>query len=1066
MKTQTSFLTAILAIATIGDLSAQSAPVSISKHLRAPRQTESVPATPPAARAAVTGDVEVVVRLNKPPLAARQADTAARGVASLNAASQRSYLGELNADQSALMGQLSNLGGRKLAGLNKALNAVVVTVDAKQMPAIAKLPGVASVRIVRNYEKHLDETVPYIGAAAAQDSGFTGAGVVVAVLDSGADYTHGNLGGPGTLAAYDAAYGTSTSDPRNQTLDGLFPTAKVIGGFDFVGEEWPFGPTVDDPDPIALDSHGTHVSDIIAGESADGTHVGVAPGAKIVAVKVCSSVSPSCNGVALLRAVDFILDPDGDGDISDRVDMVNLSLGSSYGQMEDDLSGALANASRIGITVVASAGNSADRPYIVGSPSSTQEVISVAQTAVPSAQRFALVINSPGSIAGTYRNTNSVDFAPVVGITTADVLYVGRGCPAAGATPADPLPTGVTEANVAGRIALIDRGACAVSLKIDRFAKIGAVGVLIANNASGDPPSFSFGGPDDFTPAPTLIIQNTLGFGSTSLLRQALANGPVNATISDQNVTALIGSIVASSSRGPNISFNEIKPDIGAPGGSVSAEAGTGTGESAFGGTSGAAPMVAGSAALLKEGFFDASPSTIKSLLMNNAFRGILTNPATQPGVLAPITRIGAGEVRVDRSLNANAIAFVPGSPGSPDQPSLSFGFHRLSSPRTFTQTVRVQNFLAQSRTFNVSREFRFADDASSAAVNVSVPSSITVPGRRSADFTVTLTVNASLLPTWTLNGGSRGGDGFRLQGVEFDGFIRITESGDAAKPANGAGDDMALPFHILPHKAAGTRAGTSKAKLNRGPASIPMSNSPGAIAGATDVFNLIGTSPRVPVSSVPKEGENRAVIDMQSVGVREVNFGTEAAPALGLQFLITAFDQRPHPNYPAGFEVDIDTTGDGVADFFVFNRENGAFASSGQNVVAVQKAGATTASIQFFTDADLNSANVIFSVLYSQLELPNVSHAKSLGIEFFAFDNYFTGDVTDFIGGITYTPATPRYTGSLTVNPVPIGFKTSTLNISAVPGGAAASPSQTGILLNYRDARSKLESQAITVSP
>ena len=69
--------------------------------------------------------------------------------------------------------------------------------------------------------------------------------------------------------------------------------------------------------------------------------------------------------------------------LSDAVDVINMSLGSDYGQIEDDLTLASTNAVRLGVVVVASAGNGADRPYIVGSPSTAPGVISVAQTQVP-----------------------------------------------------------------------------------------------------------------------------------------------------------------------------------------------------------------------------------------------------------------------------------------------------------------------------------------------------------------------------------------------------------------------------------------------------------------------------------------------------------------------------------------------------------------------------------------------------------------------------------------------------------------------------------------------------------
>jgi len=52
---------------------------------------------------------------------------------------------------------------------------------------------------------------------------------------------------------------------------------------------------------------------------------------QLVAVKVCSSVSSSCNGIALLKGMDYALDPDGNPATDDGVDVINLSLGSSYG---------------------------------------------------------------------------------------------------------------------------------------------------------------------------------------------------------------------------------------------------------------------------------------------------------------------------------------------------------------------------------------------------------------------------------------------------------------------------------------------------------------------------------------------------------------------------------------------------------------------------------------------------------------------------------------------------------------------------------------------------------------
>src|SRR5438105_10474677 len=391
------------------------------------------------------GTVNVWVALEDPPLAIAQANAKGSGLP-LTREAQRSYLGQLRDKHDAFSFDAAALGARELARVSKAHNAVAYSIEARNIPALAAQPGVVTVRPVIDYAIALSETVPYIAATAAQNAGFTGAGVRVAVLDSGIDYTHKNLGGSGSAADYAAAFGTSAADARNKSAPptSLYPTDKVVGGFDFVGEQWPNGPLAPDANPIACGgvptvaggstlcdgTHGSHVADIIAGRSNDGTHKGVAPDAELYALKVCSSVSTSCSGVALLQAMDFALDPNGDGDISDAVDVINMSLGSNYGQFEDDLTAASENAVRAGVVVVAAAGNAADHPYIVSSPSIAPGVISAAQTQVPSANFFPLVINSPATIAGTYNDTTTVGWAPVgAGFVNQDVVYTGRSCP-------------------------------------------------------------------------------------------------------------------------------------------------------------------------------------------------------------------------------------------------------------------------------------------------------------------------------------------------------------------------------------------------------------------------------------------------------------------------------------------------------------------------------------------------------------------------------------------------------------------------------------------------------------
>jgi subtilisin family serine protease len=1009
---------------------------------------------------AAKGQIEIVVGLLDAPLAIAHGRNFKQLGGALNPGQQRAYLRQLAQKQDALMGQVRGLGGRELGRVSKVYNAVAIAIDASRIQEVAALPGVRSIRPLINYQLDLSETVPYIGASAVQAAGFDGTGTRIAVLDSGIDYTHAFFGGPGTSVAYRQAYGLRTSDPRTTTTDGLFPTAKVVGGFDFVGEVWPTpdprcGFNIDgtpkvclvpDPDPIdcapvlidppCAGSHGTHVADIIGGNDG-GLHKGVAPGASLYAYKVCSAVSNSCSGLAMVQGMDTALDPNGDGDISDAVDVLNMSIGASYGQAEDDTSEAAANAFRSGIVVVVSAGNSADRPYIVGSPSSAPEVISVAQTHVPSAIVFPLVISSPASIAGTYSNTATVSWAPIGdGFTNVPVAYVGRGCPRG--SPA-PVPDGGDPYldDPRGKVALIDRGACNVSLKVDRAAKAGAVGVLIGLVAPGDAISFSFGGGNSFVP--TLVITQ-----STSNLIKANITAPVIASVSPAVTKSLVRSMVSTSSRGPNYSFNAIKPDIGAPGASVSALAGSGTGASTFGGTSGAAPMVTGSAALLLQKYPARTPSEIKAVLMNTAETNIQINPATQPGVLAPITRIGGGEVRVDRAANSTTAAWDNEALGG----SLSFGYHSVAGPTSLEKTVRVRNYGPSARTYSIAPGFRYTDDALSGAVTLSAPASLVVPGNGSATFKVGLTIDASKLPIWTLNGGARGGNGFMLQGVEFDGYI------DIADPT----DSIHLAWQVLPHRSAAVTPASHDVTLVGGTGSLSLSNAAGAIAGRVDVFSLLGTSGRIQKRFLPGPGDNFAIIDLRAVGARLVGIG---GGAFGVQFAINTFGQRSHPNYPAEFDIYIDNNRDGNFDFVVFNLENGGFAATGQNVTAVFNIATERATVFFFTDADLNSANAILTAPLSALGL---TPGTQFDFSVFAFDNYFTGFLTDAIEGKTYTLGTPRFVGSgIPMSGVPAGGG-STLTIDAVPGGDVASPSQTGLLLMYRDSSTEREASAITV--
>ncbi len=996
----------------------------------------------------LNGRASFVVQLSKPSVA----EAVAAGTSASQAASAA------KAQQSQVLGQIASLGGAEVARVHKALNAVVVRVDRAKVGQVSSLAGVQSVNIVRDYELDLSETVPYIGGAALQSSGLTGAGVDVAVLDSGIDYTYKTLGGSGTAAAYEAAYGTSVADPRNTTTDGLFPTAKVFAGYDFVGESWPTGDLAPDPDPIDCGpevipapcdgGHGSHVADIIAGtgDAASGHGKGVAPGARLMAVKVCSAVSTSCSGVALLQAVDFALDPNGDGNLADRADVLNLSLGSDYGQKEDDLTEALEGAVKAGAVVVTSAGNAADKPYIVGSPSTGQSILSVAQTQTPSSKLYLIKAGSV-TVGGSLQPWS----APITSLISGPLVYdttnasTRRGCTdAAGGNPYAP-------GSHAGQVLLMDRGTCAVSLKVSNAAAAGAKLAIIANNVAqgpGDlPPDFSFGGGDLADTIPGLSV--TLVDGNA--LKTVLGS---TATVDPASAVPLVGNMVASSSRGPSYSYQAIKPEIGAPGASVSAEAGTGTGTTAFGGTSGSAPMVSGSAALLLQGRSNLAPIEVKSLLMNTGDTNIGINPFALPGVLAPITRIGGGEVRVDDAYASLAAAWVKNDQSA----ALSFGYTALSRPIRLTKTVTVRNYGITAKTYAISTNFRFANDAANGAVKLTTPSSVTVPGAKgTATFTVELRVDPSKLPSWAwspLLGGVFGGDGFRLQANEYDGYLVLD---------GGAGHQIHLPWHVLPHRSADVNLSRTSVRLRAGSADVGIVNDSAVQTGGVEVFALTGQSKRIPRAEHPNPGDNFALIDLKSVGVR-------AVPELGVvEFGIDTFDRRSHPNYPAEFDIFISNDADADPEYVIFNAENGGFAATGQNVTFIQNLTTGATSAFFFTGTDLNSGNVIMTV---PLGAVGLTPDTKFTFDVFACDNYFTGVCTDSIEGMTHTLSTPKYrlAGDLQSFDLPPGG-VDTVKVQSVAGGAAASPSQTGLLFMYLDQKesdpsdfSRNEAQALEI--
>jgi subtilisin family serine protease len=967
---------------------------------------------------AVAGKRRVVVRLSEPAVGAQLAAAVTASAAQLQAQANA-----INAQQAAVLSKARQLDAnvRLLASAQKAVNVVVLEMEATALAGLAADSAVLAIRPLRHYEKALSETVPYIGATSVQEAGYTGAGIKVAVFDSGIDYFHAALGGSGDPAEY------AENDPT-VIEPGTFPTAKVVGGYDFVGSEWSGGSDSPDelPDPDPLDDgpeagHGTHVAHIIGGDG------GVAPDVDLYAVKVCSSVSTSCSGLALIQAMEWALDPNGDGDFSDRMDIINMSLGSNYGlAFDDDLSYAVDVASALGVLTVASAGNGSDKPFVTGTPAAAPSALSVAQTNVPSALQDVLEVLAPAEIADIIQAVFQPWAAPLTATIEGPLQYAdGAGGNLNGCAP-------FAEGSLTGKIVMVDRGGCFFSDKVRNVALGGGSIGIIALIAPGDPFQGGFGGGDPITIPGYMISQ-----ADAAPLKAALtADETVTVRFDPASGLPLIGHMVGSSSRGPSMESFLIKPEIGAPGASISAVAGSGDGVEPFGGTSGAAPMVSGAAALLLQAYPGRSPAEIKSLLMNTAETDIMNSLAEFGGDLAPITRIGNGEVRVDRALAAVAAAWdAEGLSGA-----LSFAFHDVTQERlVLERRVHVQNYSSAAISYAISSTFRFADDEASGAVAIEAPASVTVPANGSTQFKVKAIIHGARLGNWGLTSGGNGANPAPLTAAEYDGYLTLMAEDDAA-------NTLHLGWHILPRKA-------NDVTLRRDGSRVKVYNR-GVGTATVESYSLIAFSPNLPEGG---PGELNPTPDFRYVGY--ATFPVPAGfcsddPSFVMTFALNTREPQTHANAPNSFEIYLDTNQDGTPDYLVINRDvTLTDVSDGRNLSWVVNLATGDAEAFFFTDHQAQSNNTVLPFCGEQIGMNAANFGQPMDLIAFANDYYFGGNF-DQTGVVTIAPLGERY----------LGIFASTDNVSSeLPfetydwlkvldfGPSPVSRDERGLLLLYR---------------
>lgn len=1018
-----------------------------------------------ALAAAGAQPVRVSVQLNKPSLSAVGRE--------MTPEQRVAYAAEVAALQDQVIAQVEAEGGKVLGRFRTLSSGFVAEMAGVSASKLAARPDVVRVSLVRDYQLDLHETVPWIGAGQLQELGITGEGVKVAVLDTGIDFTHKAFGGPGTTEAWEMAYfgdnpacatGREPQCANAKLPDPAFfgPDApKVKGGWDFIGDAWVSGsPEVQDPNPIDSDytpprtgGHGTHVADIIGGLAYPGQGAGVAPDADLWAFKVCSSLSTACSGVGLLNGVDAAADLDRNPATIDPADVINMSLGAPYGQPEDDLTFFTNQAVAYGIIVVASAGNSSDKPYIAGSPSIADGAISVAQTQVPSAKQFLLSIEAPESLKGVLKTATFQPWSvplETAGPVSGMVAYGNadgsnkNGCAA------------FTD-SLAGKVALIDRGACNFTLKAKNAGAAGAVLALIGLVAPGDPFEGGDGG-DRPIAIPTFMISQA----ESNKIKSGLSQGVIVAADPD-NFIGLADSIVGSSSRGPRNNDSMIKPDIGAPGASISAIAGAGEGTGPFGGTSGAAPMVSGSAALLK-GFFGDQliPQQYKALLMNTANTQIYLDGAVENGgggTLAPITRIGGGQVDVAKAYMTRILAWDSTDRANPLAwtGSLSFGYEPVSDTYVATRILTIKNLHPLGQSVWFSSSFRYASDEGKGVTVEPVYEGAFIPSGMAFDLPVRLTVDARGLRDWYPSGpnkGSQGANGPLFTTYEYDGYITIETCNGGGTTCTG--ESVTVPWHVLPKKAA------EAAVADGDSSSVTLENAAPVAASNTDVFALVDQSDNLYDYTVGDcmglgmgPGCNETAIDLKEVGVRDWTYDG----ASYVEFGITVWD-KPYRSsqFPPEFDVYVDANRDGNADYVVYNGDL-AGGSDGRNATFVYSFATGRSTAYYYTDSGFNTQNWILTVPAAAIGL---APGQQFDFQVWAFDAYFTGlawDCSPFDDGWceamhTFTVGKPRFdVGEANLFPIIDAGAEVILPFTTSDEAEIASPSQVGFLFLHREA-------------
>jgi minor extracellular serine protease Vpr len=655
-----------------------------------------------------SGSVAVIVELESESVTTHERSTERipRREIDFESPNARTYEAQLESEHSDFKSRaaLVSPNMRVRAELRKLANAVSVEVSATELRAIAALPGVKRIELVKEFHTLLDASVPLINAPALWARlggvGAAGQGMKIAILDTGIDITNPLFS--------DAGFTMPAGFPKTNNGSEALTNNKVIAAKSFLR------PVSDAQDQ---NGHGSNVAGIAAGSvtaSPLGTISGVAPMAYLGNYRVLGA---NGGGPTDLIAQGI------EQAVADGFDVLSMSFGAAADSTLDITATMSEAAVAAGKIVVIAAGNDGPDPTTINSPGIAPSAITVAAATNAHVVGPVITVTGPGAVSpvltgiGSTKGSGSTAvFDSMLGpLPYVDADPQGRAC------------EGILAGSLNGKIALIERGNCDFVTKINAAAAAGARAVIVFNRDASEDTAGSTGGGDNLftmlatgTTIPSFFVIRSKGLALRDFVR---ANPGATVSIATFGSGSFTPDVLADfSSRGPS-ALEGLKPDVAAPGVIIySAAAKTGDPKSgvvdasgflAISGTSQATPHVAGAAALLKQLNPAFTPAQVKSALVSSATIDVFTtaDQTTRVGVL----ETGGGRVDLARASSVSA-TFSPAS--------LSFGIRKLKKNDVdVSLDLNITSLVDGQNAFTVSVQQRDPGDGVDVAPSVSAVS-------------------------------------------------------------------------------------------------------------------------------------------------------------------------------------------------------------------------------------------------------------------------------------------------------------------------------------------------------